>query len=148
MIKCTRPTPGCTSSLDHCHYRKPHIFNYCNHSHQINVLLPNHTFHEEIDHNLVWFSETTSLISFDWFLYHEHLHNAKCVMVTSRWKTTIKAMFLCYFYPVLIGIQDHSQTTVLIQMINFNQSGNFIKDHMGSMQIVKILPVNSSFRVQ
>ena len=47
-MKCfTRPTSGCNSSLDQFHYRKPNIFNYCNHIHKITVLLPNHTFHEE-----------------------------------------------------------------------------------------------------
>jgi hypothetical protein len=53
---CTRPTAKCNSSLDHFHYRRPNILNYCNHIHQITVLLPNHTFQEEIEHNLVWFS--------------------------------------------------------------------------------------------
>ena len=45
-------------------YRRPNILNYCNHIDQITVLLPNHTFHKEIEHNLVFFSETTSLIKF------------------------------------------------------------------------------------
>ena len=48
---CTRPTAECNSSLDHFHYRRPNILNNCNHIHQITVLLPNHTFHEEIEHN-------------------------------------------------------------------------------------------------
>jgi hypothetical protein len=75
MNNCTRPTAECNSSLDHFHYRRPNILNYCNNIHQITVLLPNHTFHKEIEHNLAWFSETISLISFDWFLSHEHLSN-------------------------------------------------------------------------
>jgi hypothetical protein len=98
---CTRPTAEWNSSLDYFHHRRPNILNYCNHIHQITVLLHNHTFHEEIQHNLVWFSETISLIGFDWSLSHDYLPNVKCVMVTSRRKT-IKALFLCYFYPALI----------------------------------------------
>jgi hypothetical protein len=66
---CTRPTSGCNSSLDHFQYRKPTIFDYCNHIHQITVLLPKHTFHEEIEHNLGSLSDTTSLISFAFCLY-------------------------------------------------------------------------------
>jgi hypothetical protein len=98
---CTRPTAEWNSSLDYFHHRRPNILNYCNHIHQITVLLHNHTCHEEIQHNLVWFSETISLIGFDWSLSHDYLPNVKCVMVTSRRKT-IKALFLCYFYPALI----------------------------------------------
>ena len=81
--------------------------NYCNHIHQITVLLPNHTFHEEIEHNLV---------------------------CPSLWTLQQK--------------QHHSQTTILNHMINFSQSGNFLKGHTGSVQIVKLLPVNSSLRMQ
>ena len=35
--------------------------------------------------------------------------------------------------------QHHSQTTVLYRTTNFSQSGNFIKGHTGSMQIIKTI---------
>ena len=138
MNYCTRSTAECNSSLDHFHYRRPNILNYCSNDHQITVLLPNHTFYEEIEHNLVCFSETTSLISFDWFLSHEYLPNAKCIMVTSRWKTAIKVLFLCYFYPVLIG------TFVSCTFTPYRLCSIAITVHLLSVIVCKILfPMNS-----
>ena len=120
MNYCTRPTAEFNSSLDHFHYGRPSILNYCNHIHEITVLLPNHTFHEEIEYNLDGFSETTFLISFNWFLSHEHLPNDN-----ASW--------------TLYQTQHHSQTTVLNHITNFSQSGNFIKGHTRSVQIVKTI---------
>ena len=100
---CTRPTAEFNSSLDDFHYRRPSILNYCHHIHQITVLLPNHTFHEEIEHNLDWFSETTFLISFNWFLSHEYLPNAKCVMDAASDTTSQSDDRFSFTWPISVN---------------------------------------------
>jgi hypothetical protein len=108
---CTRPTAEWNSSLDYFHHRRPNILNYCNHIHQITVLLHNHTFHEEIQHNLVWFSETISLIGFDWSLSHDYLPNVKCVKKKNN-KSVVPLLLLscidCIYIYIRLKIKPNS----------------------------------------
>ena len=133
---CLRQMAECNSSLDHFHCRRPNIVNYCNHIHQIPVLLHNRTFlTKKLNAISLWTHlKITQEMICGWSIHLQLSLPSLCVLShlyrrtsPSQWQLQQKQ-------------QHHSQTTDRLKSHDQLQPIEKLwKGHTGSVQIVKTI---------